>query len=146
MFWQHHQDSYRSICERFGVARSTAWVSVKRVVRALYSLRNVFIRWPTYGEAQTIWTNMQTLYGFPKILGVIDGTHINIARPKRDANSYINRKGRFSIQLQVSKKNIFLVYYSYPNLRYKYYKLYKCKLNKQHLEAAKCLLIKIFFF
>ncbi|KYN21453.1 Putative nuclease HARBI1, partial [Trachymyrmex cornetzi] len=38
--------------------------------------------------------------GFPKVLGVIDGTHINIPRPKEDANSYINRKGRFSIQLQ----------------------------------------------
>ncbi|XP_071578693.1 uncharacterized protein [Temnothorax nylanderi] len=48
---------------------------------------------------------MQRLYGFPKILGVIDGTHINIARPKRDANSYINRKGRFSIQLQVICKD-----------------------------------------
>nr|XP_012235813.1 PREDICTED: putative nuclease HARBI1 [Linepithema humile] len=98
-------DSYRSICERFGVARSTAWFSVKRVVRALYGLRNLFIRWPTYEEAQTIWTNIQTLYGFPKVLGIIDGTHINIARPKRDASSYINRKSRFSIQLQVICKD-----------------------------------------
>jgi len=28
------------------------------------------------------WTNMQRLYGFPKVLGIIDGTHINIARQK----------------------------------------------------------------
>lgn len=46
-------DSYRSICERFGVARSTAWFCVKRVVRALYSLRNCFIRWLNYEEAKT---------------------------------------------------------------------------------------------
>ncbi|XP_025263413.1 protein ANTAGONIST OF LIKE HETEROCHROMATIN PROTEIN 1-like, partial [Camponotus floridanus] len=98
-------DSYRSICERFNVARSTAWFSIKRVVRALYSLRNCFIRWPNYEEAETTWTNMQRLYGFPKVLGIIDGTHINIARPKRDANSYINRKGRFSMQLQVICKH-----------------------------------------
>lgn len=94
-------DSYRSISERFGVARSTAWFSVKRVVRAIYSIRNQIIRWPTHEEAQRTWTNMQMLYGFPKVLGVIDGTHINIARPKRDAISYINRKSRFSVQLQV---------------------------------------------
>ncbi|XP_011343854.1 protein ANTAGONIST OF LIKE HETEROCHROMATIN PROTEIN 1-like isoform X2 [Ooceraea biroi] len=92
-------DSYRSISERFGVARSTAWYSVKRVVRAIYRIRNEFIRWPTHGEAAT-WTNLQRLYGFPKVLGIIDGTHINIVRPKQDANSYINRKGRFSVQLQ----------------------------------------------
>ncbi|CAL1677384.1 unnamed protein product [Lasius platythorax] len=46
-------DSYRSICERFDVARSTAWFSVKRVIRAIYDIRNQFIKWPTYEEAQT---------------------------------------------------------------------------------------------
>lgn len=100
-------NSYRSICERFDVARSTAWLCVKRVVRTIYSIRNQFIRWPTNGEAQTTWTNIQRLYGFPKVLGIVDGSHINIARPKKDANSYINRKGRFSMQLQVRNKNIF---------------------------------------
>ncbi|XP_024883801.1 putative nuclease HARBI1 [Temnothorax curvispinosus] len=98
-------NSYRSICERFDVARSTAWLCVKRVVRIIYSIRNQFIRWPTNEEAQTTWTNIQRLYGFPKVLGIVDGTHINIARPKKDANSYINRKGRFSMQLQVICKD-----------------------------------------
>ncbi|XP_011882389.1 PREDICTED: putative nuclease HARBI1 isoform X2 [Vollenhovia emeryi] len=93
-------DSFRSISERFDVTKSTAWLTTKRVVRAIYSIRNHFIKWPTYEEAENTWTNIQTLYGFPKVLGIIDGTHINIARPKEDANSYINRKGRYSIQLQ----------------------------------------------
>jgi len=41
-------DSYRSISERFDVSKSCAWVSVKRVVRVVYSIRNQFIRWPTH--------------------------------------------------------------------------------------------------
>lgn len=100
-------DSYRSISERFGVARSTAWLSVKRVVRAIYSIRNKIIRWPTHEEVQRTWTNMQMLYGFPKVLGIIDGTHINITRPKRNATSYINRKSRFSVQLQVRNSLVY---------------------------------------
>lgn len=103
-------DSYRSISERFSVARSIAWFSVKRVLRVIYSIRNHFIRWPTNIESQTTWINIQRLHKFRKVLGIIDGTHINIARPKKDANSYINRKGRFSIQLQVRNKNIFTYY------------------------------------
>lgn len=94
-------DSYRSISERFDVSKSTAWFSVKRIVQAIYSIRNQFIRWPTYEEAENTWINIERLYKFPKVVGVIDGTHINISRPKEDLNSYINRKGRFSVQLQV---------------------------------------------
>lgn len=103
-------DSYRSISERFDVSKSTAWFCTKRVVRAIYSIRNQFIKWPTYEEAENTWTNIQLLYGFPKVLGIIDGTHINIPRPKEDANSYMNRKGRFSIQLQVRIKILFIVF------------------------------------
>jgi len=111
-------DSYRSISERFDVSKSTAWFTVKRVVRAIYSIRNLFIKWPTYEEAQNTWTNIQISYGFPKVLGIIDGTHINIPRPKEDANSYINRKGRFSVQLQVRIK-ILLIVILYEESKYR---------------------------
>ena len=94
-------DSYRSISERFGVSKSTAWFCVKRVVRAIYNIRNYFIKWPTHEEAEITWANIEQAYGFPKVIGCIDGTHINISHPKEDAKSYINRKGRYSIQLQV---------------------------------------------
>lgn len=42
-------------------------------------------------------------YGFPKVLGAIDGTHVQITKPKEHGESYINRKGYHSMQLQVSK-------------------------------------------
>lgn len=96
-------DSYRSVSERFGIAKSIAWISVKRVVQAIYSIRHQFIKWPNYEEAQRTWTTVYAKHGFPKVLGAIDGTHINIAKPNQDANSYIDRKGRYSIQLQVIK-------------------------------------------
>lgn len=41
-------------------------------------------------------------HGFPKVIGAIDGTHVKIA-PKKNPESYVNRKGYHSIQLQVQK-------------------------------------------
>ncbi|XP_039308183.1 putative nuclease HARBI1 [Solenopsis invicta] len=38
---------------------------------------------------------------FPGVIGAIDGTHIKIIAPKDRSESYINRKGYHSIQLQV---------------------------------------------
>lgn len=43
-------------------------------------------------------------YGFPQVIGAIDGTHIKIAAPKLNTQSYINRKGFHSMQLQVNFK------------------------------------------
>ncbi|KYN21843.1 PREDICTED: putative nuclease HARBI1 [Trachymyrmex cornetzi] len=39
--------------------------------------------------------------GFPNIIGAIDGTHIKIRAPTEDSNSYVNRKGFHSINLQL---------------------------------------------
>lgn len=48
---------------------------------------------------------MQTiehLYGVPGVIGAIDGTHIKITASHEHSDSYVNRKGFHSIQLQVS--------------------------------------------
>lgn len=76
-------DSFRSISERFNVSKSTAWFSTKRVVRAIYGTRNQYIKWPTYEEAENTWTNIKTLYRFPKVLGVIDGTYKHSSAERR---------------------------------------------------------------
>lgn len=67
----------------------------------MYSYLHVFIKWPSPEEAKVTWTYMQTKYGFPKVIGAIDGTHIKIAAPRINSECYINRKGYHSIQLQV---------------------------------------------
>ncbi|XP_036151266.1 putative nuclease HARBI1 [Monomorium pharaonis] len=94
-------DSYRSVTTKFNIGKATAWRAVKRVVKAICNLRNYFIRWPSYEEAQETCGRIKGLYGFPKVIGALDGTHIIIAAPKNDLQSYINRKGVYSIQLQV---------------------------------------------
>lgn len=70
--------------------------------RAIYSLAPQIIKWPNREEAEYTWINIENKYKFPKVIGAIDGTHIPISNPKKNSESYVNRKGYHSIQLQVS--------------------------------------------
>lgn len=93
---------FRSICERFNVGRSTALYITRRVTNALIGLTHFVIKWPTDERVYQTWFGFETSSGFPKIIGAIDGTHINIPAPKHNPETYINRKGHHSIQLQVN--------------------------------------------
>lgn len=42
------------------------------------------------------------LPGFPRIIGVIDGTHIRIRAPTRQPDAYVNRKKFHSLNTQAS--------------------------------------------
>jgi len=97
---------FRCVSDRFDVGKATAWRSVWKVVNALYSFLDMFIKWPTREEAAKTWNVVQNLYGFPKVIGAIDVTHIRIAAPKICPEAYINRKGYHSIQLQVRFNNV----------------------------------------
>ncbi|XP_012234639.2 uncharacterized protein [Linepithema humile] len=94
-------DSYRSVCTKFDVGRATAWRCVLRVTKALYRLRNTFISWPTRAQAEQTWTKMEQRYGFPGVIGAVDGTLIKISAPARNPEAYICRKNYHAIQLQV---------------------------------------------
>lgn len=91
----------RSISDRFNVGRSTALQITRRVVSALVKLAPLVIKWPTNERVDQVWAGFEATSGFPKVIGAIDGTHINIPAPKENPEAYVNRKGHHSIQLQV---------------------------------------------
>ncbi|CAI6373933.1 unnamed protein product [Macrosiphum euphorbiae] len=93
-------DSYRSICEKFNVGRATALKCVRRVVNALEILAPAFIAWPNEERSMVIRNGFFATSNFPNVIGAIDGTHINIPAPRDHPESYVNRKGHHSIQLQ----------------------------------------------
>ena len=43
-----------------------------------------------------------TIGAYPRIIGVIDGTHIRIKAPTKDPTAYVNRKKFHSLNTQVS--------------------------------------------
>ncbi|GAB1867408.1 Putative nuclease HARBI1 [Camponotus japonicus] len=93
-------DSYRSICEKFNVGRASALRAVRRVSKAIAKLSPLFITWPKGNRAQEVMMGFSLASAFPEIIGAIDGTHINIKAPHVYPESYVNRKGHHSIQLQ----------------------------------------------
>ncbi|XP_066600749.1 putative nuclease HARBI1 [Prorops nasuta] len=93
--------SFRCVSDRFGVSKSTSWHCTMRVVIALYKKVNLFIKWPSANEGMKTMEATQRKYGFPGVLGAIDGTHVKIVKPEEHPEAYINRKGYYSIQLQV---------------------------------------------
>jgi len=74
---------------------------VRRVSIALCELSPQYIVWPTGNKILEIMLGFSNISCFPDTIGTIDGIHINIPAPKKNAEAYVNRKGRHSIQLQV---------------------------------------------
>ncbi|XP_025163482.1 putative nuclease HARBI1 isoform X1 [Harpegnathos saltator] len=72
----------------------------RHVVNTLIELTPAIIKWPTNEEYEQIWVGFEAASGFPKVIGVIDSTHVNISAPKENPEAYVNRKGHHSIQLQ----------------------------------------------
>lgn len=78
---------------------------------------------------------------FPKVIGAINGTHINIPAPHKNPECYVNREGHYSIQLQVFLLSIILIS-SYVNVELISFSFfYKCRFLHIYIRY----LIGIFF-
>ncbi|XP_036146226.1 uncharacterized protein LOC105833153 isoform X3 [Monomorium pharaonis] len=86
-------DTYKSICERFNVSRSTAVSTTRRVTKALADLAPMFIKWPVKNSVQEVWAGFEAISAFPKVIGAIDGIYINIPSPRVNPEDYVDKKG-----------------------------------------------------
>lgn len=109
---------FRSVCEKFDIDKATAIRAVHRVSHTLYRWAPKFIKWPKGQEAKNIMEEYEKFSAFPKVVGAIDGTHVKINPPSSDKNSYINRKGYTSIQVQVILFSYFEVYLNTIKITY----------------------------
>ena len=92
---------------RIEVTKITAWRYVRQFCTAFNQFVSTYIKWPTANECITTSQTREQRLGFSGVIGAADGTHINIPASKRNPQSYIHRKGKQSISLEVSQ-NIYL--------------------------------------
>ncbi|XP_062583873.1 putative nuclease HARBI1, partial [Saccostrea cucullata] len=95
------QDSIHSISDRFNVTESSVIRCRTRITDiSVNHLKQVFILLPSANERQEIMDKFEQKQNFPGVLCALDGTHIAIKAPKNHPETYVNRKGFYSIILQ----------------------------------------------
>lgn len=94
-------DSYRSVADRFNIAKSTLFYFFERFVVELSSMSSGYIKWPTLQEMVFIRKQFYKINGFDIwIIGAVDGTYIVIKAPKNDAEVFRTRLCNFAFSLQ----------------------------------------------
>ena len=93
---------YRKVANAFGVSRSTVSIVVRRVTKAIsHHLGPKYIGLPmTNDEVYHLTTKYLERHGFPQCIGAVDGTHIEIKLPKKNYTDFLNRKGKYSFNVQ----------------------------------------------
>lgn len=98
-FAGHQTASFRDVSDRFDVTISSLFRVIRRVTHFLSGMSAQVIRWPTNEEKFAIERGFRDKYNINGLIGCIDGTHIKIDKPEVDPESYVNRKGYYSIQV-----------------------------------------------
>lgn len=91
---------FRSISERFNIAKSSLSAASDRVIRALNIIAPTVISWPDLNRMGEIEEGFKNIKGISKIIGAVDGTYIKIDAPSEYPRDYINRKMYHSVTLQ----------------------------------------------
>ncbi|XP_047146233.1 putative nuclease HARBI1 [Hydra vulgaris] len=92
---------YRTIGNLFGLGKSTVCTIVHKVCKLFVdNLLKKYIFLPSRKETIEIMASFEKLYGFPQVVGAVDGCHIRIKAPYKNSEDYINRKDYHSIILQ----------------------------------------------
>ena len=83
-----------------GISQPSLSRCICNVSNALCSCSSDFIRFPNEVGQRMMQQGFQHKFGFPKVLGCIDGSHIPIVAPSINEPLYVDRKGYHSINVQ----------------------------------------------
>ncbi|KAL2088028.1 hypothetical protein ACEWY4_016856 [Coilia grayii] len=103
LFWLASGTSYRVVSRAFDMP----WTSVHRAIHTTSSkVASLFaqtVHHPSEQEMVNVGAGFARLAGsaaFSRVAGSIDGCHVRVKPPARDADCYLNRKLFYSVQLQ----------------------------------------------
>lgn len=94
-----NQGAIRTVADKFGRTESTVFNVVAEVCQCLFNHQNRFIRWPSAQEIPAVIENFKQKFGFPGVVGVIDGSHVRMHPKGAEQRPYRNYKKFQSIVL-----------------------------------------------
>jgi len=95
----------------FGLGISTVCTNVNQTTKVIAQhLLPKYVAMPSEDRLREVIRVFESLWGFPQVVGAIDGTHIPILKPDYSSSDYYNRKGYYSIPMQavVDSKDMFV--------------------------------------
>ena len=102
LYFLKDQGSLRLTANAFGCAKSTLSLVIHEICNILTN--NVgpqFIKFPVeMEEVENVVAGFEAKFGFPRVIGCIDGTHVPIKRPSENSQDYFNYKMRHTINVQ----------------------------------------------
>ncbi|OXA48641.1 putative nuclease HARBI1 [Folsomia candida] len=84
-----------------GLSQPTASRIIEQVSRVLVTESPKIVSFPDAAEQKRISTAFHAKSRFPNIIGIMDGSHVNIISPSQDERSFVNRKQNHSINVQI---------------------------------------------
>ena len=102
LYYLSDEGRLRKTANAFGLALSTVSEIVRNVTRGIVTkLGRMYIKLPTTEDAVTeLTTKFFHQHGMPQCLGAVDGMHIDIKQPHHNPLDYLNRKSRYSLNVQ----------------------------------------------
>jgi len=97
----HYQQSVGSNFN-IAIAQQTVSKYLPEICNAIEAIAPQWIQFSVDEERkQRIKEKFMLKFGFPGIIGVIDGTQVRISEPEEDEHIYFNRKGYHSKNIQI---------------------------------------------
>ena len=102
LYYLKDQGSMQMTANAFGIARCTVGVVVKEICDILSGeLGKELIKFPIdKDDIVKTAEQFQQRFGFPQVIGCVDGTHIPIRQPSENARDYFSYKMCYSLNCQ----------------------------------------------
>ena len=102
LYYLKDQGSLRMTSNIFGVSPCTLSFAIRKVCNVLVKvLSPELIKFPTNRDSLChLMSKFEDKFGFPMVVGCVDGTHIPVRQPTENAHDYFCYKMKYSLNVQ----------------------------------------------